>query len=77
MGRCTNPHLEGLGHPRHYGMADTNDWSLHLRVRILCSPDRITLNTLFDRLHATPMFLIASYAPAFYKVNAYFHPSQW
>lgn len=28
-------------------------------------------------LHAAPMFLIASYVPAFQKVNAYFTPSQW
>ncbi|KAG6200570.1 hypothetical protein E4U50_007028 [Claviceps purpurea] len=28
-------------------------------------------------LHAVPMFLIASYVPAFQKVNVYFAPSQW
>ncbi|KAG5935611.1 hypothetical protein E4U59_005518 [Claviceps monticola] len=28
-------------------------------------------------LHAVPMFLIASYLPAFQKVNVYFAPSQW
>ena len=28
-------------------------------------------------LHATPMFLIASYVPAFEKVNMYFAPSEW
>lgn len=36
-----------------------------------------TVGACVSGLHATPMFLIASYAPAFYKVNAYFHPSQW
>ncbi|KAH8716890.1 hypothetical protein GQ44DRAFT_401661 [Phaeosphaeriaceae sp. PMI808] len=36
-----------------------------------------TIGACLSGLHATPMFLIASYVPAFNKVNAYFHPSQW
>ncbi|GAB0138186.1 hypothetical protein EsDP_00006429 [Epichloe bromicola] len=31
----------------------------------------------FSSLHAIPMFLIASYVPAFEKINAYYTPSQW
>jgi hypothetical protein len=31
----------------------------------------------FISLHATPMFLIASYVPAFRPVNMYYTPSQW
>lgn len=36
-----------------------------------------TIGCCLSSLHATPMFLIASYVPAFDKVNAYFPPSQW
>ncbi|KAG5978564.1 hypothetical protein E4U55_006059 [Claviceps digitariae] len=36
-----------------------------------------TLGCCLASLHAVPMFLIASYVPAFQKVNAYFPPSQW
>lgn len=43
-------------------------------------PVRLYIEGLFlmqDSLHATPMFLIASYVPAFNKVNMYFSQSQW
>ncbi|KAL5116676.1 hypothetical protein ACEQ8H_005425 [Pleosporales sp. CAS-2024a] len=36
-----------------------------------------TIGACLSGLHATPMFLVASYSPAFYKINAYFPPSQW
>ncbi|KAL6703481.1 hypothetical protein ACN47E_009655 [Coniothyrium glycines] len=36
-----------------------------------------TIGACLSGLHATPMFLISSYVPAFYPLNAYFHPSQW
>ncbi|KAL3952516.1 hypothetical protein ACCO45_012459 [Purpureocillium lilacinum] len=36
-----------------------------------------TIGCCLSNLHATPMFLIASYVPAFRKVNPYFTPSQW
>ncbi|KAH5727898.1 hypothetical protein HBI18_112310 [Parastagonospora nodorum] len=36
-----------------------------------------TIGACLSGLHATPMFLIASYSRAFDKVNAYFPPSQW
>ncbi|PSN59830.1 putative GprK-type G-protein coupled receptor protein [Corynespora cassiicola Philippines] len=36
-----------------------------------------TIGACLSGLHATPMFLIASYVPAFYKINMYFTPSQW
>ncbi|PYI01190.1 putative GprK-type G-protein coupled receptor protein [Aspergillus sclerotiicarbonarius CBS 121057] len=48
-----------------WGIRDTMGWRTQTIACCICS------------LHATPMFLIASYAPAFYKVNAYFTPSQW
>ncbi len=32
---------------------------------------------MYSSLHATPMFLVASYVPAFEKVNMYFSQSQW
>ncbi len=57
-------------------MADANHRLLPLKVchRIVLIHFSITDN---DSLHATPMFLIASYVPAFRKVNPYFTPSQW
>lgn len=57
-------------------MADANYRLLPLKVchRIVLIHFSITDN---DSLHATPMFLIASYVPAFRKVNPYFTPSQW
>ncbi|KAK0385914.1 hypothetical protein NLU13_7089 [Sarocladium strictum] len=36
-----------------------------------------TIGCCLANLHATPMFLVASYVPAFYPINAYFPPSQW
>ncbi|KAJ5806461.1 uncharacterized protein N7503_004063 [Penicillium pulvis] len=36
-----------------------------------------TIGCCLSSLHASPMFLIASYVPAFAKVNTYFSPSQW
>ncbi|KYK54384.1 hypothetical protein DCS_06342 [Drechmeria coniospora] len=36
-----------------------------------------TIGCCLSGLHATPMFLVASYVPAFERVNAYFTPSQW
>ncbi|KAF5533251.1 GPCR type [Fusarium mexicanum] len=38
---------------------------------------RATLPTVINSLHATPMFLIASYVPEFAPVNFYFPPSSW
>lgn len=50
---------------RAWGIRDTVGWRAQTIACCICS------------LHATPMFLIASYVPAFYKVNTYFAPSQW
>ncbi|KAJ5717907.1 hypothetical protein N7488_003553 [Penicillium malachiteum] len=36
-----------------------------------------TIACCVSGLHATPMFMAATYAPAFAKVNAYFSQSQW
>ncbi|KOS19316.1 hypothetical protein ESCO_001413 [Escovopsis weberi] len=36
-----------------------------------------TIGCCVSNLHATPMFLIALYVPAFEKINQYFSPSQW
>ncbi|KAL0938601.1 uncharacterized protein CTRU02_205211 [Colletotrichum truncatum] len=36
-----------------------------------------TVGCCLSSLHATPMFLVASYVPAFAKINPYFTPSQW
>ncbi|OAA62295.1 Regulator of G protein signaling superfamily [Cordyceps fumosorosea ARSEF 2679] len=36
-----------------------------------------TIGCCLSSLHATPMFLIASYVPAFDQVNMYFSQSQW
>lgn len=35
------------------------------------------VNIVIFSLHSTPMFLVASYVPAFEKVNMYFTQSQW
>ncbi|PWY93030.1 hypothetical protein BO94DRAFT_615733 [Aspergillus sclerotioniger CBS 115572] len=48
-----------------WGIRDTMGWRTQ------------TIACCISSLHATPMFLIASYVPAFAKVNAYFTPSQW
>ncbi|KAG5928309.1 hypothetical protein E4U42_000851 [Claviceps africana] len=50
---------------RSWGIRDTMGWRTQ------------TLGCCLASLHAVPMFLIASYAPAFQKVNAYYAPSQW
>ncbi|KAM3468255.1 hypothetical protein MY5147_008124 [Beauveria neobassiana] len=36
-----------------------------------------TIGCCLSSLHATPMFLVASYVPAFEKVNMFFSQSQW
>ncbi|KAG6006908.1 hypothetical protein E4U21_006628 [Claviceps maximensis] len=36
-----------------------------------------TIGCCMASLHAVPMFLVASYVPAFQKINVYFTPSQW
>ncbi|CAI6342056.1 unnamed protein product [Periconia digitata] len=36
-----------------------------------------TIGACISGLHATPMFLIASYVPAFNGINQYYPPSQW
>ncbi|KAF6822594.1 integral membrane protein [Colletotrichum plurivorum] len=48
-----------------WGIRDTMGWRTQ------------TVGCCLSSLHATPMFLVASYVPAFAKVNAYFSPSQW
>ncbi|PLB49733.1 hypothetical protein P170DRAFT_447335 [Aspergillus steynii IBT 23096] len=48
-----------------WGIRDTMGWRTQ------------TIACCVSSLHATPMFLIASYVPAFQKVNVYFTPSQW
>lgn len=50
---------------RAWDIRDTMGWRTQTIVCCLSS------------LHATPMFLIASYVPAFAPVNTYFPPSQW
>ncbi|KAF4509382.1 hypothetical protein G6O67_003558 [Ophiocordyceps sinensis] len=50
---------------RAWGIHDTMGWRTQ------------TIGCCLSNLHATPMFLIASYVPAFEVVNAYFTPSQW
>jgi hypothetical protein len=77
LGCCTVFDLESMGHSRYHGMANTDHWSLSLWVCISYLLGCVLLIMIYDRLHATPMFLIASYSPAFYTINAYFHPSQW
>ncbi|CAG8928603.1 unnamed protein product [Penicillium salamii] len=48
-----------------WGIRDTMGWRTQ------------TIACCLSSLHATPMFLIASYVPTFAKVNVYFTPSQW
>ncbi|KAF4917921.1 hypothetical protein CGCVW01_v009415 [Colletotrichum viniferum] len=48
-----------------WGIRDTMGWRTQ------------TIGCCLASLHATPMFLIASYVPAFATVNQYFTPSQW
>ncbi|KDN64202.1 putative integral membrane protein [Colletotrichum sublineola] len=50
---------------RAWGIRDTMGWRTQ------------TVGCCLSSLHATPMFLIASYVPAFEKINMYFTPSQW
>ncbi|PHH80553.1 hypothetical protein CDD80_1065 [Ophiocordyceps camponoti-rufipedis] len=50
---------------RAWGIRDTMGWRTQ------------TIGCCLSNLHATPMFLIASYVPAFAPVNVYFAPSQW
>ncbi|KAJ3490253.1 hypothetical protein NLG97_g5823 [Lecanicillium saksenae] len=50
---------------RAWGIRDTLGWRTQ------------TIGCCLSSLHATPMFLIASYVPAFDKVNMYFSQSQW
>jgi hypothetical protein len=77
LGCCSFADLESLDYPRHHGMANTNHWSLSLRVCLESWINDDLLTFALVSLHATPMFLIASYSRAFDKVNAYFPPSQW
>ncbi|KAK1595616.1 uncharacterized protein LY79DRAFT_588594 [Colletotrichum navitas] len=50
---------------RAWSIRDTMGWRIQ------------TVGCCLSSLHATPMFLIASYVPAFNKINMYFTPSQW
>ncbi|OAA80940.1 Regulator of G protein signaling superfamily [Akanthomyces lecanii RCEF 1005] len=50
---------------RAWGIRDTLGWRAQ------------TIGCCLSSLHATPMFLVASYVPAFDKVNMYFSQSQW
>ncbi|KAJ3546864.1 hypothetical protein NM208_g1792 [Fusarium decemcellulare] len=50
---------------RAWGIRDTMGWRTQ------------TIGCCISNLHATPMFLMASYMPAFAPVNMYFSPSQW
>ncbi|OBR04536.1 Integral membrane protein [Colletotrichum higginsianum IMI 349063] len=50
---------------RAWGIRDTMGWRTQ------------TVGCCLSSLHATPMFLIALYVPAFDKINMYFTPSQW
>ncbi|KAI5456927.1 hypothetical protein BGZ63DRAFT_366029 [Mariannaea sp. PMI_226] len=50
---------------RAWGIRDTMGWRTQ------------TIGCCLSNLHATPMFLIASYVPEFAKINPYFTPSQW
>ncbi|KAJ6443634.1 Carboxypeptidase A1 [Purpureocillium lavendulum] len=69
---------------RAWGIRDTMGWRTQTIGCCLSKYDAPLLShTLIAKaadktsLHATPMFLIASYVPAFRKVNPYFTPSQW
>lgn len=75
---CTLSDLASMGNPRYYGMAHTNHRMLYLQVRWpFFSKGLVGIANDSSSLHATPMFLISSYVPAFEKVNRYFTPSQW
>ncbi|KAL7920570.1 putative GPCR GprK-type [Trichoderma austrokoningii] len=50
---------------RAWGIRDTMGWRAQ------------TIGCCISNLHATPMFLVAMYAPVFQKINKYFTPSQW
>ncbi|KAM3440558.1 hypothetical protein MY4824_002006 [Beauveria thailandica] len=50
---------------RAWGIRDTLGWRAQ------------TIGCCLSSLHATPMFLVASYVPAFEKVNMFFSQSQW
>ncbi|TFA98351.1 hypothetical protein CCMA1212_009818 [Trichoderma ghanense] len=50
---------------RAWGIRDTMGWRTQ------------TIGCCISNLHATPMFMIASYVSAFDRVNKYFIPSQW
>ncbi|KAH6608265.1 type G- coupled receptor [Trichoderma cornu-damae] len=50
---------------RAWGIRDTLGWRAQ------------TIGCCISNLHATPLFLISTYVPAFEKVNKYFAPSQW
>ncbi|KAI1863489.1 hypothetical protein JX265_008706 [Neoarthrinium moseri] len=50
---------------KSWNLRDTFGWRLQ------------TIGCCISSLHATPMFLIASYSPAFSAINAYYPPSQW
>ena len=61
-------------------MAFPNHRVLSIKVRFPVSPIVSTGNfrlTYSHSLHATPMWLTATYSPAFQPVNKYFAPSQW
>jgi hypothetical protein len=66
-----------------WGIRDTMGWRTQTIGACLSgyvpsvAYERVLLTMIHNSLHATPMFLIASYSPAFYTINAYFHPSQW
>ncbi|KAF5608148.1 GPCR type [Fusarium pseudoanthophilum] len=57
---------------RTWNIRDTTGWRTQTIGCCLSS-----LPTVINSLHATPMFLIASYVPAFAPVNFYFPPSSW
>ncbi|KAH6970928.1 hypothetical protein BKA56DRAFT_495218 [Ilyonectria sp. MPI-CAGE-AT-0026] len=50
---------------RAWGIRDTMGWRTQ------------TIGCCLSNLHATPMFMISTYVPAFAPANAYFAPSQW
>ena len=68
---------------RAWGIRDTMGWRTQTIGACLSgyvpSANHLHLHFTYayHSLHATPMFLLASYCPAFYPINTYFHPSQW
>lgn len=61
-------------------MAFANNWLLSLKVSLALSlliTAHFVQLTSYASLHATPMWLMAMYMPAFEPVNRYFAPSQW